>query len=91
MVDVVFSFGREVEYYNKSLDDGFDWMEAFVEDWTDDEDVVVFMYKMFDMMYYGFRHYIGEIEECVFKWLVDNEFIEKIDDEYNNHYLLGLW
>ena len=91
MMDVVFSFGGEVENYNKSLDDGFDWMEAFIEDWTDDFDVCDFMKMIFDLMYYNYKHYIGVIEERAFKWLVDNEFIEKIDDEYNNHYQLYLW
>ena len=88
MVDVVFSFGGEVENYNNG---DYDYKEAFVEEWTDDFDVCDFMYMIFDMMYYGIRHYIGPIEERAFKWLVDNEFIEKIDDEYNNHYQLYLW
>ena len=56
MVDVVFSFGGEVENYNNG---DYDYKEAFVEEWTDDFDVCDFMYMIFDMMYYGIRHYIG--------------------------------
>ena len=88
MMDVVFSFGWElVNYHNGD----YDYKEAFVEEWTDNEDVVFFMEMIFDLMDINYKHYIGPIDERAFKWLVDNEFIEKIDDEYNNHYRLYLW
>ena len=85
---VVFSINKlAVKICEKMWD--YKWEDVFR---VDDVKIEDFMKKMLDDIRLGYKNwFIDFMDREVMEWLIINKFVEKIDDEYINHYMFYPW